>query len=116
MNLEELAQSVSCEAARRNHRSAVMWLNLWNALVFVLGAAFVAMVVAALVLLIGGREVAAIIAGGGTVADGLATAFVVRQRNGMKKEQVAAWRDEQRLCGNDESGKRLLTNMGMRAD
>src|SRR5687768_711708 len=80
-----------CDIAKERLRNAARWLNLWNGLLWVFGAAVVISLGAMVLLSINERYGSAGAAGVATIASGAAVAWVVTRRTDAKTEEKEAF-------------------------
>jgi hypothetical protein len=89
----------NCDHAQARQRNLMMWRNLWTILLFIIGSAITIFASAAILLFVRQSWIPAAVTTVGTVVQGVAVTWVVKQRATAVKEEDRANSDVERLCG-----------------
>jgi hypothetical protein len=87
-----------CEYARSRHRNAVLWMNLWNGLLFVFGSAIVIVLLFVVVFFLRQSWVSGAVSTLATIVDGVAVRWVLARRTDAKQEENDAYNDVIQRC------------------
>jgi len=97
------AVQTPCEYARERHRNMARWRDLWTILLFILGAAVILFLVAAIFLFIRSEWLPGALTTLGTIVTGAGANWVRERRIDAVKEEEAAYADVGAKCGDTKS-------------
>jgi hypothetical protein len=92
------SESPNCTDARTRRAAAQQEAKRWENLVYAVGAATAAVLVAGLVFFFVDGFTGAAVAAAGLVVGGAGTLFLVNQRNRAQSREGAAWKDVLKYC------------------
>ncbi len=93
----------SCQLAIERYRNFARWRNLWSILLFVLGAAVVLFLLAAILLSIRQEWLPMALTTLGTIVTGVGAKWVLDRRGEAVREEQTAFDDAQKYCADGEA-------------
>jgi len=93
-----------CDFLFSRWKTLALWRNLWTILIFLLGAAFMIFLVAAVLFFIKQSWVVAALSTFGTIANGVGVAWIVARRDQAVTEETEAKNELLQKCGGATGG------------